>query len=62
MLGAGFGGCVEFRWEYPLVGPGEDRGVRGRCSCIVVLAGDVEVEVEKGLGVGLDEGGESEQS
>lgn len=55
MLGAGFRGRVDLRREEPLVRPGEDGGVGRRGLEAVVLAGDVEREVEEGLGPGLDE-------
>lgn len=54
MLGAGFRGRVDLRREEPLVRPGEDGGVGRRGLEAVVLAGDVEGEVEEGLGAGLD--------
>ena len=59
MFGAGFGGAVKFRGEDPLVGPLEDGAVGGRGAVVVVLAGDVEGEVEEGLSAGFKEGGEA---
>lgn len=59
MFGAGFGGAVKFRREDPLVGPLEDGAVGGRGAVVVVLAGDVEGEVEEGLSAGFKEGGEA---
>jgi hypothetical protein len=58
MLGAVFCGVSQLGRQDPLVGPGEDCAVgRGRGG-VVVLAGDVEREVDEELAVGFDEGGE----
>ena len=59
MFGAGFGGAVKFRRKNPLVGPLEDGAVGGGGAVVVVLAGDVEGEVEEGLSAGFKEGGEA---
>ena len=59
MLGAGFRSGVDLRRQDPLVGPLEDGTVGGRGAVVVVLAGDVEGEVKKGLGAGFEEGGEA---
>lgn len=40
-------------------GKGEEGAVEGPCCCGVVLAGDVEGEVDERLAVALDEGGEA---
>lgn len=56
---AGFCRCVQFGRDEPLVRPGEDVGVGGGGLEAIVLAGDVEGEVDEGLGSGGDEGGES---
>jgi hypothetical protein len=58
-------GCAVFRggayfwWEDPLVRPGQDGAVGRGGGCIVVLAGDVEGEVDEELCVGFGKGGEA---
>jgi hypothetical protein len=42
-----------------LKGPRKDGRVETADGCVVVFGGDEEREVEKGLAVGLDEGGVS---
>lgn len=59
MLGACSGGCAAAGRRDPLAWPGEDGGVGGAGGGRVVLAGDVEGEVEERLAVGFDEGGEA---
>lgn len=59
MGGTAFGGGMETRGEDPLIGPVEQSAVCRRGGFVVVLTGDVEGEVEEGLGAGFEEGGES---
>lgn len=56
---AGFCGSVQFRREDPLVWPLEDGGVGRGGMGVVVLAGDVEGEVEEGLAARFDKRGET---
>ena len=58
MLGSRFGDGPSLRWDDVLGWPLEDRGVGGS-GFIVVFAGDVEGEVEEGVGLGGEEGGEA---
>lgn len=60
MVGPGFGGGAALWGEEPGVGPEQDVGVCGAGGGVIVLAGDIEVEVDEGLGVGLEEGGIAE--
>lgn len=60
MVGPGFGGGAALWGEEPGVGPEEDVGVCGPGRGVIVLAGDIEVEVDEGLGVGFEEGGVAE--
>ena len=55
MVCSGLCGGVQLRREDPLVGPLEDGAVGGGGVVVVVLAGDVEGEVDEGLTAGFDE-------
>ena len=59
MLGPGLGKTSMGWRDEKLRGPLQDAGVRGSSYVGVILAGDVEIEIEEGLGVGEDEGGEA---
>jgi hypothetical protein len=59
MLGTGFGGTMQLWWQDPLVRPLEKASVCRRGISVIILAGDVQVEVDKGLAAGFDEGGEA---
>lgn len=50
-------GCAALRGKEPCVWPGEDVSVCGAGAGMVVFAGDVEAEVEEGLGVDGEKGG-----
>ena len=58
MLGSRFGERPSLRWDNVLGWPLEDRGV-GRSCFTVVFAGDVEGEIEEGVSLGGEEGGEA---
>jgi hypothetical protein len=59
MGGAGLGGCPDGRRRKVREGEGKEGTVeRPRCGGIV-LGGDVEGEVDEGLTMGFDEGGEA---
>lgn len=59
MCGAGFGGGADGGGCEVREGEGLDCVVYGSCDFAVILGGDVEGEVEEGLAVGFDEGGET---
>lgn len=50
---------MKFRREDPLVWPLEKLSVCGGCVAVVVLAGDVQGEIDEGLAARFDEGGEA---
>ena len=58
MLSSRFGECPSLGWHEVLGWPLEDRGVGGS-GFAVIFAGDVEGEIEEGVGLGSKEGGEA---
>lgn len=59
MFSAGLGGTVQLRRKDPLIWPLEEIAVCRGCIAVVVLAGDVQGEIDEGLAAGFDEGGEA---
>lgn len=50
-------GRSAFGGQQPGIGPSQEVGICRARGCVIVLAGDVEAEIDKGLAVGFDEGG-----
>lgn len=60
MICPSFGGGTALWGEKPGVWPVQDVGVCGSGGGVIVFAGDIEIEVDEGLGVGFEEGGVTE--